>query len=85
MSNKNKGLYGKYYVYKIVNADADDYGVIPEVVPVNDWVFVLNPRTDPGAVAALTAYIDWARGNGYDALATDLEEKLAGLRHQNED
>lgn len=79
MNNNNKGLYPKYYVQKLIY-EVDQRGeetVTP--IPTPDWVFVLNPKHDPGAVAALKAYIAWASDNGYELLAKDLEDKLEEL------
>lgn len=78
MSDKNKGLYQKYRVTKLVERPGNDWA--EESV---GWVFVLNPATDPGAVSALKAYIDWAWEAGYDRLATDLERKLVELGKAN--
>lgn len=74
MTDKDKGLYPKYYVEKIVTRGTHQHGE-----PVQDWVFVLNPTTDPGAVEALRAYTNWAAANGYERLAFDLEDKLEEL------
>lgn len=71
MTDKDKGLYPKYHVEKIITLATYQYAE-----PVEDWVFVLNPATDPGAVVALKAYIYWAYDNDYRKLAIDLEEKL---------
>lgn len=79
MNNKSKGLYPKYHVQKLAYGidQRGDESVTP--IPLYDWVFVLNPATDPGAVVALKAYINWAATNGYERLAIDLEDKLEEL------
>lgn len=68
MNNKERGLYPKYYVAK-----RNELGVGARV---EDWVFVLNPSKDKGAVFALRAYAWWAEENGYETLAKDLREKI---------
>lgn len=67
MSDKEKGLYPKYYVQKIEEND---------LLEVDEWVFVLNPTRDKGARFALRAYAVWAEHHGYDALGSDIREKL---------
>lgn len=69
MSDKERGLYDKYLVYKLEgNPEGDDFGALP----VEDRVFVMNPQTDPGAVLALETYASWAYDNGYAQLAIDI-------------
>lgn len=70
MSNKERGLYPKYYVQKIVGND---------LLEVNDFVFVLNPKTDPIAAGALEFYADQADAAGYTELAEDLWKLLDEL------
>ena len=72
MDDKERGLYSKYHVQKIV-----DKGNGQATEPVEDWVFVLNPRTDPIARFALRAYAVAAESKGYHALGAELREKLA--------
>jgi hypothetical protein len=71
VNDKNKGLYPKYHVEKIV-----DKGNGQSSEPVEDWVFVLNPKTDPGARFALRAYAVWAERHGWHRLAADIREQL---------
>lgn len=73
--DKSKGLYDKYFVSKVVTFE-ESTGTYHNLMPVEDWVFVLNPTTDPGAVFALHAYAVWARQNGYDQLSDDITAKL---------
>lgn len=77
--SKNRGLYPKYRVQRLRIADDDNGQPVIKSEEVNDWVFVLNPVRDPGAVAALRAYIYWAYDNDYRQLAIDLEDKLEEL------
>jgi len=70
MSDKDAGLFAKYYVARIDGRDA------PGGDKENARYFVLDYVNDPGAVKALNAYIDWAYNNGYTALAADLESQL---------
>jgi len=70
MNDKERGLYSKYHVTKLVKRKYDW-----EELPVG-WVFVLNPATDPGAVFALRAYAVWAKAHGYEQLAADLKDKI---------
>lgn len=65
--DKQRGLYPKYYVQKIVDHD---------LLEVHDWVFVLNPTTDPGARFALLAYAVWCEKHEYYQLAEDIREKI---------
>ena len=70
MSDKDRGLYHKYYVQKIVDCD---------LLEIDDWVFVLNPKTDPLAARALVTYAHAADLEGYEALAEDIYAKLDEL------
>lgn len=67
MSDKERGLYPKYYVQKIVGND---------LLEVNDPVFVLNPQTDPIAAGALEFYADQAYDAGFHQLAEDIWDWL---------
>lgn len=75
MSDREHGLYNKYFVSKAVKTmvAGKEYG---NLMPVKEFCFVLVPEKDPGAVVALRAYIDWCWDNGYDFLAEDLEAML---------
>lgn len=68
MSDKERGLYHKYTVFKL-----DDEG---NECPVNDWVFVLNPRTDPFAREALMRYSALSHMAGYQQLSEELNDKI---------
>lgn len=76
MSNKDRGLYPKYEVRKIVHFKNQRNEDVTSSLPVNDWVFVLNPSTDPGARVALRAYANWCFDNGYHQLGDDIEDVL---------
>lgn len=66
-------LYDKYNVEKIVrNTD----GQVIDFEPVDDWVFVLNPTTDPGARFALHAYAIWCEQNGKPELGKEIRDKI---------
>lgn len=79
MDDKERGLYPKYLVQKIVYRSRGWAKDGLEVEPVEDWVFVLNPKKDPGAQFALRAYAVWAERNGYEQLGKDIREKLEEL------
>ena len=65
MTRKDIGLVGKYRVQRT------------DGKPVR-WAFVLED-TDPLAKVALLAYARVARQTGYEALAADLERKVAEM------
>lgn len=68
MGDKERGLYPKYVVLKRIDDQT--------VETVDDWVFVLNPKTDPGARFALKAYAVWCRIYGHHKLSDEISEKL---------
>lgn len=76
MSDKEKGLYPKYYVAKIIESPQGVFDSSVKLETVKDWVFVLNPRTDPIARFALLAYAVSAERRGYKQLGADIRAKL---------
>lgn len=77
--DRDRGLYPKYEVRKImrtVDQRGEEVGV---AVPVTSRVFVLNPDRDPHAVDALAAYADSCRDT-YRVLAEDLTAWVTELR-----
>lgn len=71
MGDKAKGLIGKFHVFRVDGSD------LPGGKHDSCKYFVLDLTHDPGAVPAIEAYVRWARENGYDALASDLENQMA--------
>jgi hypothetical protein len=74
------GLYKKYVVMKIVPCLGDDPCPGGHLAELDDPVFVLNPRTDEHAVAALDAYARSARRAGLLKLADDILRWIQPLR-----
>ena len=68
MSDRNCGIYNKYEVRRL--------DPVSEEKHQSCEYFVLDIYCDPFAVAALRAYGEACRTDGYDALADDLEDKV---------
>lgn len=67
--DKERGLYGKYVVFKVVPGKE-------WVDPIEDFVFVLNPEKDPIAKKALMFYAELASEMGYHKLAADIWDRI---------
>ncbi len=64
MSDKNRGLFGKYIVDRV------DGKPMPEGAIVLEW-------KDPNARVGIAAFSDKVREEGYEQLADDLNNKLS--------
>ncbi len=71
MGNKNRGLYGKFWVRR-----TDGRHVPGEKHDGCDY-FVLDLTHDPHAIPAIRAYADSCGRDGYELLARDLLERVA--------
>lgn len=67
LSNKERGIYGKYTIFRTDGRP----------IPDDEFMFVLK-GTDPHALAALKAYADSCRAD-YPLLGFDLDMVVAGL------
>jgi hypothetical protein len=84
VSDKNKGLYPKYEVYKTVKCDLQGCGLVHrEQYPVEDRVFVLKPDSDPLAREALATYAQAATEAGLTQLGYDLKNWLHELEQNS--
>ena len=93
-SDKALGLYTKYLVYR-VTGEAPKLGeqwypvTGTKIVEVTEAVFVLKPESDPHAQAAMLAYAESARQDGYVKLADEITSwmrmvKASALRDKSD-
>ena len=71
MSQRNKGLFNKYRVYRTEENDVKSHSK-----HIDCDYFVLDLTHDVHAIPALKAYAESARKDGYEQLADDIETKI---------